>query len=558
MAFATHKNQDLLIQLGIFVAALLVFVPGLGSVHLFDWDEINFAESAREMLVTHDFLNVQINFKPFWEKPPLFIWMQALCMKIFGVGEFAARLPNAISGAVTLLVLYNIGKRLRNTNFGILWVLLYAGSVLPFFYFKSGIIDPWFNLFIFVGIWFFVRYTDRDDNASKMLMAVLSGLSLGLAVMTKGPVGFLLFALTFFVYLCVAKFNFSFEWKHVAGFMVAFCLVGGLWFLLLVIEGRAEVIRDFIVYQIRLFQTQDAGHGGFPFYHFVILFAGVFPASIIALPAFSRRGMAKEEAPTMALFFKWMMIFFWVVLLLFSIVRTKIIHYSSACYFPLTFLAAYTAERYINGEKKMPMYVKVLLAVLGVVFAIAAIIITQFDKIKHLIIPFVNDELAVGNMQATSTWYGFEPLGAVFLLAGIILCLVWINNKAKRAILPLTIGVMIYMGITMRFVAPQVEKYTQGAAIGFFEEHKGEDCYICLPYYKSYAQYFYSDRLPENNIDNREYLLSGDIDKVCYIVLHDVTDQRQQIMIDASDAEFLYSKHGFAFYRRIPDNKLSQ
>jgi len=65
-------------------AALLLFVPFLGSVHLFDWDEINFAECAREMLVTGDYFSVKINFQPFWEKPPLFIWMQALSMNIFG------------------------------------------------------------------------------------------------------------------------------------------------------------------------------------------------------------------------------------------------------------------------------------------------------------------------------------------------------------------------------------------------------------------------------------------------------------------------------------------
>jgi 4-amino-4-deoxy-L-arabinose transferase-like glycosyltransferase len=136
------------------VIAALLFVPFLGKVHLFDWDEINFAESAREMIVTGDYLTVQINFQPFWEKPPLFIWMQVLSMKVFGINEFAARFPNAVCGIITLLVLFNIGKRIRDNLFGLLWVMAFAGSILPFFYFKSGIIDPWFNLFIFLGVYF--------------------------------------------------------------------------------------------------------------------------------------------------------------------------------------------------------------------------------------------------------------------------------------------------------------------------------------------------------------------------------------------------------------------
>lgn len=50
----------------------LLFIPFLGQVHLFDWDEINFAESAREMMVSGNYFQVQVNFQPFWEKPPLF------------------------------------------------------------------------------------------------------------------------------------------------------------------------------------------------------------------------------------------------------------------------------------------------------------------------------------------------------------------------------------------------------------------------------------------------------------------------------------------------------
>src|SRR4028119_166377 len=88
----------------------VLFLPGLGAAHLFDWDEINFAECAREMLATGDYLRVQIDYQPFWEKPPLFIWLQAISMKAFGVNEYAARLPNALGGIATLMVLLHVGS----------------------------------------------------------------------------------------------------------------------------------------------------------------------------------------------------------------------------------------------------------------------------------------------------------------------------------------------------------------------------------------------------------------------------------------------------------------
>ena len=82
-----------LVQFLIVVIGVAFFLP-LQTIHLFDWDEINFAEAAREMLITGDYFRIVIDYQPFWEKPPLFIWLQAGSMSLFGVNEFAARLPN--------------------------------------------------------------------------------------------------------------------------------------------------------------------------------------------------------------------------------------------------------------------------------------------------------------------------------------------------------------------------------------------------------------------------------------------------------------------------------
>ena len=60
------RLSDKKIQSIIFVIAVFLYVPFLGQVHLFDWDEINFAEAAREMIVTKNWLSVQINYLPFW------------------------------------------------------------------------------------------------------------------------------------------------------------------------------------------------------------------------------------------------------------------------------------------------------------------------------------------------------------------------------------------------------------------------------------------------------------------------------------------------------------
>ena len=113
-------------QIFLLVIGVLLFVPFLGHVHLFDWDEINFAESAREMLLTHNYHIVQIDFRPFYEKPPMFIWLQAISMHYFGVNEYAARLPNAICGVITMLVVFNVGRFVFKSQLGVLWALMFA------------------------------------------------------------------------------------------------------------------------------------------------------------------------------------------------------------------------------------------------------------------------------------------------------------------------------------------------------------------------------------------------------------------------------------------------
>ena len=107
------------------VLAAVFFLPFLGGVHLFDWDEINFAECAREMILSKDYLRTQIDFKPFWEKPPLFIWLQVAAMKIFGINEWGARFPNVVVAFFTLFSFYKIGNKVANKEVSKWWILLY-------------------------------------------------------------------------------------------------------------------------------------------------------------------------------------------------------------------------------------------------------------------------------------------------------------------------------------------------------------------------------------------------------------------------------------------------
>lgn len=536
----------------LFGLGLLIYSIGIGSAHLFDWDEINFAESSREMIVSGNYLDVQVNFETFWEKPPLFMWMQVLSMKLFGVGEFGARFPNAIAGGFTLAILYLIGKGMRSKRFGLLWALLFGSSFLPFFYFKSGIIDPWFNLFIFLGIYYIARYTSPSEEDKRSLFAVLSALFIGLATLTKGPVSLLIFGLVFLVMLALQRGKLAhFRWLDVLYFAITYALIGGLWFILQIANGHLSILQDFIVYQIRLFETQDAGHGGFPMYHFVILLFGVFPASLFALPTM-RKGVLREEQDTrVAHQFRYMMTTLWVVLILFSIVRTKIVHYSSMCYFPITFLAAYYLYGKVQKGESLPRWVAWSVAVVGLIVGIALIALPNIDLYVDKLIPLV-DEFTAGNLHADGEWRGFEWVTGIVLIASIIGFLIYTRkSQLRKGIFSLLTGCMVTMFFGVLWVVPRVEAYSQRALIEFFQSKKGEDCYI-YPTFKSYAHYFYSERLPENSCADREYLMEGDVDKPTYFAMWNTRGDESWFLDNSKDAVRLYDKNGFLFYARYP------
>ncbi len=543
-----NKYNPIKIQVIIAVLAAMAFIPFLGSVHLFDWDEINFAEAAREMIVTKNYLTVQINFLPFWEKPPLFIWMQVLSMKVFGINEFAARFPNAICGITTLLVVFNIGRKLRDNWFGILWSLAFAGAVLPFFYFKSGIIDPWFNLFIFLGTYFLMLYS-FPENKNKFRNIILSATFAGLAFLTKGPVSFLLIALTGGVYLILIRFRIKVKISEIITFFVVLVAVGGSWFILQILNGNLDTIKEFVVYQIRLFSTKDAGHGGFIGYHFVVLFFGAFPTSVIAIKSFRKETL---ENTLTALMKQWMVILFWVVLILFTIVKTKIIHYSSLAYFPLTFLAANTIYQIRSGKQTWSRWQSIVIITISAILSVVLILIQFIDKFKSIIIEknLIHDQFTVGNLQATGGWTGFEFLpGLIFLIVVILIFVLLKKEQAfKRAVL-LWAAVLLFTFSIMAVIVPKVEKYTQGALVAFFQSLQGKDVYIKNIYFKSYATYFYGQTQPpaNKNFYDEKWLLTGDIDKDVYFV---TKVHRAKQLNDYPDIKKIDEKNGFVFYVR--------
>jgi 4-amino-4-deoxy-L-arabinose transferase-like glycosyltransferase len=544
------------------VLATLAFIPFLGKADLIDWDEMSFAEVSREMIALGDYLRIHIDFNLFWEKPPMFFWMQSLSMQIFGINENAARLPNAIAGVVTLLVVYRIGRHMFDRTFGALWALAFFGSLLPHLFFRVGLIDPWFNLFIFLGIYFFVLfYWNKSDfegpklKYSSTTYILLSGLSLGLAMLTKGPVAFLIFTLCMGVYFIWRKFKLPASIPRLALLTIVAAGVTLIWFGLDAMRNGTGFITAFTEYQLGLLTTQSEGHVGFPGYHFVVNLFGCFPASIIALPAlFKIRAPAGRQKN----FQLWMLILFWVVIILFTVVQSKAIHYSSMVYFPLTFLAAVTIYEVMHGRAKWRNWVTVTIAIIG---GFIGIILCALPFIGKNISSFADrfkDPTTADSIMAEVSWVWYEGFIGLVLIVGIFAS---INFIRKREMLPqgwdmgmgaivLFLSTALTVNIASIHLTPKVLSYSQGANIEFFKNLEGEECYVDVLGYKSYAHLFYTKKQAGARPESRdiEWLLYGQIDKPAYFSVKkkNMTDH----ILKSPGIEVLYEKNGFVYLKR--------
>lgn len=507
----THRISSLIAAL-----AAMAFIPLLGSVNLFDWDEVNFAEAAREMLVTGEYSYVQINYLPFWEKPPLFIWMQAFCMKVFGVNAFAARLPNALAGIATLVLLFRIGSRIINPWFGMLWTVTFAGSMLPGFYFRSGIIDPWFNLFIFLGVHQLALGSFGFPMERKRLM--LSGLFIGLAVLTKGPVGLLMPA------ICVVVYG-LWHWKKIRIrltdpllFLIPVVLVGFSWFIAELLRGHGHIVKDFIAYNIRLATEGEAGHGQPFWYHAVVLLIGCFPVSLFFLSGI-RKGA--DDSPAMP-YHRWMLILFWVVLIVFSIVKTKIVHYSSLTYFPLTFLAAWHIYGLQKGRWKFNNVHFITFLMLTVVLGIAFTLGGMLNVLKPYLLPLIEQDIFAHTMLSKSvSERPWEPFIGMLFLFGSTTAL-WLLRKGTTEIgIPLLFGsTFVTVWLVAAMIAPKIEQYTQRDLVDFYEEKRSETCYLRPLHMHSYAHLFYGEAKPDLDPRSREvnWLAWEKVDRPVYFI----------------------------------------
>ncbi|MCP4576763.1 MAG: hypothetical protein GY846_10820 [Deltaproteobacteria bacterium] len=442
--FLGNKNGIVLAAIGVLAAAMFLYFFGLNGYPLLDPDEGRYAEIPREMLESGDFITPRLNYVKYFEKPPLFYWLTAGSMALFGQKEWAVRLVPAIAGFLTLLLIMGLGKRIFDGRTGVMAAWIYLTSVTPTVLARLPIIDGVFSLILTAtwGTWW-LGYK-AQTKPSRRVWYCISWTCLGLAVMTKGIAAIALTGLIvggFIICRRDWRALLSFEW--VPGLLI-FAVIVVPWHWAVSSENPG-FFHFYIVVQhfARLVSHEHAK----PFWFFMAIFpfgmllwvAFFFPAAVKSFrKAFEAvRSPRGDRGKGESILF----LVIWVVgvIGLFSLSSCKLIPYILPAYPAMALLMA----DFIRDRSLMKRSVLWGAAILAILLLVCAGVLMP--------VAMRQDALSMAELlPAIRVGQVCLSLGGIFLLVSLF----------KRRMIPFATGfAMVLLFPAMLMVVPSVAKY---------------------------------------------------------------------------------------------------
>ncbi len=305
----------------IFLVAFVLLVAGTWASTLFDRDEGWYAETAREMLVSGNYLTPAYRGEPFIEKPPLPYWLMAGSMRVFGANAFGARFPSVLAGAASCVLLYLIAKAMFDRKTGLAAVAVYGTSFLAFLILRAALMDSVLVLLLLVSFYGFWRILAGD--ASRLPWLMLYGAA-GLTFLTKYLAGVAIIGIAALATLALTRKWEILKKARIPTGVALFAAIAAAWFVPAYFATDGEVFKVFWEHNVGRATSAMQGHSGPLFYYVVLLPLIFFPWFSFLPAALARR--KQNIAPGSE---RWWFLVSWAggTLLLFSIVSTKLPHY---------------------------------------------------------------------------------------------------------------------------------------------------------------------------------------------------------------------------------------
>jgi len=362
----------------LFVASIAV-LPGLGRATLWEPDEPRFAEATRQMFERGDFVTPYLNGAPRYEKPILFYWLQAASTEIFGSNELAARVPAALAAIGAVLLLYLLGCETASPNAAVLAALSLATMFRFVVFGRIGLTDMPVVFFVVAALYGFMRGSRRGSHA----WVSIGWVCVSLGILTKGPVGLLPVA----IWLAYAAFTGGRATvrgiRPVGGLAIALA-ISLPWYVVMIaehgrafidfalgheiidraiVEGSFEPPRNFLYY-LKVWPGDAAPWS--------LLFIG---GGVWACWRWSRLDEATKHA------FIFAAAWFGCVFLLFSVVRSKVVHYVLPAYPAAALFIGVFVERIRELSPKRGRWI------VAAVYSMAVMLALAYGFIGAVVVP---------------------------------------------------------------------------------------------------------------------------------------------------------------------------
>ena len=326
-------NERLTSGTAIFCLVILYFW-GNGSLSVTAPVEVNYAQTAKEMLSAGDWLSPQIYGNYWYDKPIFFYWELLAAFSAFGVTDFAARFFPALFAAAGLLLTYGFARRLYDERTAFWSAIILGTGVLYAFLAKLILTDM--SLFVFFGgtlAAFFLGYYERQQKFFYIAYACA-----GLGVLTKGPVGFLLPGLVILVFLLAARDLSALRRICLPTGLLVFAAVCAPWYIYMYLVHGADFINTFLgIHNVLRATVSEHAKWNVWYFYIGIYFIGMFPWSFALPLALYRAWRIRPSIDTRALF---LLVWAVVVPVFFQLMATKYPTYSFPAFLPTAILTA--------------------------------------------------------------------------------------------------------------------------------------------------------------------------------------------------------------------------
>lgn len=417
----------------------------LGRASLQDWDEATYAEIAREIRVFHDWLHLHWNYVPWFNKPPLYIWLTAGLFH-FGASAFWARAISALAAVGVVLITYAIGKRFYGRLAGVTAAVVTCSCYQFLAAARFGTSDMLLTLFLYASLYAYLEARDRP----RWWYGV--GIFTGLAIMTKGPAALVAPAAIVATLLIDRRLHATVRMRHLWGGLAVALAIALPWHVLSYLYYGPAFFDQYLGNMVfaRVGQSIE-GHDGDLFTYFGFLRNQFFPWAYLvpfALLAFARHRLHARDG-------SWVLVVFpAIVLALYTVVQTKLVWYILPVYPALAILIAALLVRAVRGE-----LVALLAVGLGLVaalvsvpssldlqpplltlafFGVLALVVTRWRTLKGALAPALVGAVGVFFLATV----GLRSAG---LYTSGDLPVVSIGKSAKAAVMGRPVGLVLFI-----------------------------------------------------------------------------------------------------------------